>query len=76
MLNFKQGHRVQVVAHHPWMANRHGVIKRIHNIIGNRFLIKFDHDELGTWHDEDGDPVLFLGEKDLILSEDATGLAA
>jgi hypothetical protein len=31
--------------------------------------IGFDQDELGVWHDEDGDPVLLLSAKDLLPSE-------
>jgi hypothetical protein len=37
--------------------------------IGNRLLVGFDQDELGVWHDEDGDPVLLLSAKDLPPSE-------
>jgi len=32
----------------------------------NWFLVKFDRDELGMWHDEDGDRLLRLGETDLV----------
>ena len=37
------------------------------NRTGNRYLVKFDTYELGMWHDEDGEPVLRLGDSDLIL---------
>ena len=53
-----------------------GTIKQVENRIGNRFLVKFDSDELGMWHDEDGDPILRLGEDDLILIEESLSLAA
>ena len=76
MNNFKNGERVKVVGHHRWMANRDGIIKQVRKTAGNRFLVKFDQDELGTWHDEDGDPVLCLSEKDLVPAEDRTSLAA
>jgi len=39
--------------------------------VGNRFVVRFDADEFGLWHDDDGDPVLSLSEKDLILIDDA-----
>lgn len=65
--SLKKGDRVRVLATHRWMPERHGTIKHIENRIGNRFIVKFDADELGMWHDEDGDPVLRLGEDDLIL---------
>jgi hypothetical protein len=58
------------------MPERCGTIKRVENRIGNRFLVKFDSDELGMWHDEDGDPILRLGEDDLILIEESLSLAA
>jgi nuclear transport factor 2 (NTF2) superfamily protein len=62
MLALQKGDRVQVVGHHPWMANRYGVVKNIEASAGNRFLVKFNHDESGTWHDDDGVAVLLLGE--------------
>jgi hypothetical protein len=67
-MNFKKGHRVRVAGHHPWMANRDGVIKQVDYTRGSRFLVKFDRDESRTWHDEDGDPVLLLGDRDLVLT--------
>jgi len=51
------------------MANRYDVIKEAHRTTGNRLLVGFDQDELGVWHDEDGDPVLLLSAKDLLPSE-------
>ncbi len=72
----KKEDRVCVVGFHPWMPGRCGTIKQIEYRIGNRFLVKFESDELGMWHDEDGDPVLRLGEKDLVLVDDGLGLAA
>jgi len=70
---FKKGHRVRVAGHHPWMPHRDGHIKDVLKRAGNRFIVKFDLDELGTWHDEDGDPVLQLGEHDLLVIEEAPG---
>ncbi|MGH7771535.1 MAG: hypothetical protein ACREQA_04805 [Candidatus Binatia bacterium] len=67
----KEGDRVMVVSTHQWMPERDGTIKEVENRIGNRFLVKFDRDELGMWHDGDGEPVLRLGEADLILSKRA-----
>lgn len=71
-----KGDRVMVVSIHPWMPDRYGTIKQVERRTGNRYLVKFDRDELGMWHDEDGHPVLRLGEKDLALVEDRLGLAA
>ncbi|MBI4522698.1 MAG: hypothetical protein HY695_02670 [Deltaproteobacteria bacterium] len=76
MINLKKGDRVIVVSTHSWMPERRGTIKQVENRVGNRFLVKFDSDELGLWHDEDGDPVLRLGERDLILIERCLSLAA
>ncbi len=64
--NLKKGDRVKVVGAHQWMPERCGTIKQVEDRRGNRFLVRFDRDELGMWHDEDGDPVLRLGEKDLV----------
>jgi hypothetical protein len=64
--NLTIGSRVVVTDTHQWMPGRFGIIKRVENRIGNRFLVKFDSDERGVWHDEDGDPVLRLGDGDLI----------
>ncbi len=72
----KQGDRVRIVEIQRWMPARTGTIKETENRIWNRFLVKFDRDELGVWHDEDGDPVLRLGEADLILLEEDLRLAA
>ena len=66
---FEKGYRVRVVGHHPWMPHRAGSIKDVLNKAGNRLIVRFDQDELGTWHDEDGDPVLQLGEHDLLVIE-------
>lgn len=55
---------------HQWVPERFGTIKQVENRVGNRFLVKFDSEELGMWRDEDGDPVLRLGERDLLLVED------
>ena len=73
---FKIGDRVRVVSSHLWMPDREGIIKLVEKRIGNRFLVKFDKDELGMWHDEDGDPLLRLGEADLVLIEESLSLAA
>jgi hypothetical protein len=73
MHSFRKGQRVRVVGHHPWMANRYGIIKDVEPG-SSRFLVKFEG-ELRTWHDEDGDPVLLLGDRDLILAEES-GMAA
>lgn len=73
---FKIGDRVRVINTHRWLPKWYGTIKQVEERIGNRFLAKFDRDELGMWHDEDGDPVLRLGEKDLVLVEDKLNLAA
>ena len=72
----KIGDRVRTVSSHLWMPDRYGTIKQVENRIGNRFLVKFDRDELGLWHDEEGDPVLRLGEKDFIFVEEGLRLAA
>ncbi|MGH7772098.1 MAG: hypothetical protein ACREQA_07640 [Candidatus Binatia bacterium] len=66
----KNGDRVRVVSMHQWVPERFGTIKQVENRVGNRFLVKFDSEELGMWRDEDGDPVLRLGERDLLLVED------
>jgi hypothetical protein len=65
---FKEGDRV-VVGDQWHMANRHDVIKETHRTTGNRLLVGFDQDELGVWHDEDGDPVFLVSAKDLLPSE-------
>jgi hypothetical protein len=52
------------------MPDRCGTIKQLKHKRGTRFLVRFDADELGLWHDEDGEPVLSLGEGDLVLLED------
>lgn len=67
--SLKEGSRVKVVSNHLWMPDRYGTIKRLEARRGNCLVVKFDVDELGVWHDEDGDPVLRLGEDDLILIE-------
>ncbi len=72
----KIGDRVRMASTHRWLPERDGIIKQIENRIGNRFIVRFDRDELGMWHDEDGDPVLRLGEMDLILVEESLSLAA
>lgn len=74
--SLKIGDRVRVVGIHQWMPDRYGTIKQVENRIGNRFLVRFDRDELGFWHDEDGDPVLRLGEDDLLFIEESLSLAA
>ncbi len=74
--SLKIGDRVRVVSIHQWMPDRDGTIKQVENRIGNRFLVKFDRDELGLWHDEDGEPVLRLGENDLVFVEEGLRLAA
>jgi len=65
IINPKVGNRVRVVPYHKWFPERTGTIKKIEKRTGNRFIVKFDEDELGVWHDEDGDPVLMLGDTDL-----------
>lgn len=65
----KQGQRVRVATHHRWIPDRYGTIKKVQRKSGNRFLVKFDDNEPGLWHDEDGDAVLQLCEKDLVLEE-------
>lgn len=72
----KRGDRVRVVSSHRWMPEREGIIKQVQNRIGNRFVVRFDRDELGMWHDEDGDPVLRLGEDDLVFIEEGLRIAA
>lgn len=72
----KIGDRVRVVSIHRWLPERNGIIKEVENRIGNRFIVKFDREELGMWHDEDGDPVLRLGENDLVFVEEGLRLAA
>lgn len=74
--SLKNGDRVRVVSIHHWMPERRGTIKRVEEGMENRFLVKFDRDELGMWHDEDGDPVLRLGERDLVLVEEEVNFAA
>jgi hypothetical protein len=67
-LTFKKGDRVKVIANHRWLPQRSGTIKQVvDNGKRNCFLVKFDSDELGMWHDEDGDPVLRLEERDLVF---------
>lgn len=58
------------------MPDRDGTIKQVENRLGNRFIVRFDRDELGLWHDEDGDPVLRLGEEDLVFIDEGLRLAA
>jgi hypothetical protein len=58
------------------MPERLGTIKQIQNRVGNRYLVKFDIYELGMWHDDDGDPVLRLGDEDLVLVREDLTLAA
>jgi hypothetical protein len=73
-LTLKKGDRVKVAAKHRWLPERYGTIKQVDNRTGNCFLVKFDRDELGMWHDEDGDPVLRLGATDLVFVDlDAMG---
>ena len=74
--SLKIGDRVKVVSTHPWMPDRYGTIKEVEGRTGNRFYVKFESDELGMWHDEDGNPILRLGENDLILAEDKLSLVA
>jgi hypothetical protein len=76
MKNFKAGDRVKVIGHHRWMPDRDGIIKQVKKTSGNSLLVRFDQDELGLWHDEDGDPVLFLSAKDLLPAEAQDILAA
>lgn len=73
---FREGDRVRIVSSRLWMPDRNGTIKRVENRIGNRLLMKFDRDELGLWHDQDEDPVLRLGEGDLIFIEESLSRAA
>ncbi len=65
MSPFAEGDRVRTAQTHPWKPNRNGVVKALDE---ERYIVKFDKDECGLWHDEDGDPVLKLGEKDLVPS--------
>lgn len=74
--HFKEGDRVMVASSDRWLPERYGTVKRIEKRTGNRFVVKFDIDELGLWHDEDGDPVLRLGQDDLILIDESLGVAA
>ena len=74
--SLKNGDRVRVIAIHRWLQERFGIIKRVENRTGNCFLVRFDRDELGMWHDEDGDPVLRLGERDLVPVEESVNSAA
>lgn len=74
--SLKIGDRVKVVSTHSWMPGRYGTIKEVEVRTGNPFYVEFESDELGMWHDEDGDPVLRLGENDLILAEDKLSLVA
>jgi len=74
--SLKIGDRVKVVSTHSWMPGRYGTIKEVEVRAGNPFYVEFESDELGMWHDEDGDPVLRLGENDLILAEDKLSLVA
>jgi hypothetical protein len=67
----KIGDRVRVAGAHRWLPDRCGTVKQVKTRVGNRFVVRFDADEFGVWHDEDGDPVLSLGEKDLVLIDDA-----
>jgi hypothetical protein len=72
-LIFKKGDRVRVATNHQWLPRRYGTIKQVEDRTGNCFLVKFDSDELGMWHDEDGDPVLRLGHGDLVLVDVRSG---
>ena len=74
--NFTKGDRVRVAIRHPWMPGRYGTIKEVQDRTGNRYLIKFDSFEIGMWHDEDKDPVLRLGDGDLVLIERGVSRAA
>ncbi|MBI2350188.1 MAG: hypothetical protein HYV00_01665 [Deltaproteobacteria bacterium] len=74
--SLKVGDRVRTVSSHQWLPDRQGTIKQVQNRIGNRFIVKFDREELGMWHDEDGDPVLRLGERDVTFIEESLSLAA
>ncbi|MGH7766155.1 MAG: hypothetical protein ACREQP_01765 [Candidatus Binatia bacterium] len=64
------GDRVKVASIHRWMPDRFGTIKQVKHKKGTRFVVRFDADELGLWHDDDGEPVLSLSEGDLVLLED------
>jgi hypothetical protein len=64
------GDRVRVASIHRWMPDRCGTIKQVRHKNDTRFLVKFDADELGLWHDDDGEPVLSLGDRDLVLLEE------
>ena len=74
--DLKEGDRVTVVATHRRMPGRYGIVKKVQVRVGNRFLVQFEPDELGVWHGEDGEPVLRLGEDDLVLVEESQNLAA
>lgn len=74
--SLKIGDRVRTVSFHQWLPDRKGTIKEVENRIGNRFIVKFDRDELGLWHDEDRDPVLRLGDGDLVFVGERLRLAA
>lgn len=74
--NLRKGDRVKVASRHRWLPERYGTIKEVENRAGNRYLVKFDLFELGMWHDEDNAPVLRLGDKDLVLVEEAVIRAA
>lgn len=63
----KTGDRVRVVSAHRWLPERDGTIKQVEKRIGNRFIVKFDTNELGMWHDDTGDAVLRLGQGDLVF---------
>lgn len=72
----RKGDRVRVASQHRWLPERYGTIKEVENRTGNRYLVKFDAYELGMWHDGDRDPVLRLGDRDLVLVEKCLGIAA
>jgi hypothetical protein len=72
----RKGDRVMVASTHPWLPQRFGTIEKVENRIGNRYMVKLDSDELGLWHNEDGEPVLRLGENDLVFVEDELDAAA
>ncbi|MBI4522726.1 MAG: hypothetical protein HY695_02810 [Deltaproteobacteria bacterium] len=74
--SLKKGDHVRVLPSHPWMPDRYGLIKCVEQRTGNRFLVKFDIFELGMWHDDDGDAVLQLGDRDLALVREDLSLAA
>ncbi len=72
----KKGDHIRVASQHRWLPERYGTIKEVENRVGNRYLVKFDTFELGMWHDEDRDPVLRLGDMDLVLMEERVSCAA